>query len=68
MSPDDVGELKALFESRFDSLMQQIEEVMVLFGGRLEHLEKETDRRFRGAFAACAPIERDGSHAGLPSD
>ena len=63
MSPDDAGELKALFNSRFDSLAQQLEDYLLLVSGRLDHLEKETDQRFRRAAAAYSAIERTDRHA-----
>jgi hypothetical protein len=68
MAADDIGELKALFNARFDSLAQQLEDYLLLMGGRVDHLEKETDKRFRRVAAAYPPIERTTSHAQLPTD
>ena len=68
MGTDDVGELIALFNARFDSLSQQLEEYLLLMGGRVDHLEKETDRRFQRAFASYQAGQREGSHAGISAD
>lgn len=63
MSDKDIGELIALFESRFDSLSKQVEALVLLLSGRMNRLEEETDRRFQRLAAAYPRTERKSGHA-----